>query len=76
MRKILSIIGIMIGIMALIIGGAMKVIKPFTVSIIGGADGPTSVFLAGKVGSEVSGRLLIIGVVFLIFSVILLNARK
>jgi len=30
--------------------------KPFSVAIIGGADGPTSIFLAGKIGRKKKRR--------------------
>lgn len=76
MNKKLSILGIIIGIMALIIGIGMKMIKPAAISLAGGADGPTTVFLAGKVGSDISGFLLAIGIVLLVISVITLKTRK
>ncbi|NLL78796.1 MAG: sodium ion-translocating decarboxylase subunit beta [Clostridiales bacterium] len=39
--------------------------KAVAVSIIGGADGPTSVFLAGKIGGNVTAGLGIVAVVCL-----------
>ena len=62
--------------MALIIGIGMKMIKPAAISLAGGADGPTTVFLAGKVGSDISGFLLVIGIVLMVISVIILKTRK
>lgn len=70
MNKSVSMIGIIIGVTALIIDIAMKVMKPFAVSVAGGADGPTAVFLAGKVGSDISGILLVTGIVLVVLSVV------
>ena len=47
------------------------------VSIIGGADGPTSIFVAGKVGRNFAGDLTIIGGALLIICTIyMFNRRK
>ncbi len=43
---ILAVIGIIVTASALI----LKIKGHMSVSVIGGADGPTSIFLAGKVG--------------------------
>lgn len=43
--------------------------RGMAVSVIGGADGPTSIFLAGKVGSSVQAATFLLG-----FFVILLAA--
>lgn len=43
--------------------------KLATSVVIGGADGPTSVFLAGKVGGELSVSTILIGVA-IVFGVI------
>lgn len=51
MKKWFGLIaGIICGIILyLIVGEKMK--EQYAVSIIGGADGPTSIFIAGKIGS-------------------------
>ena len=47
------------------------------IAIIGGADGPTSVFVAGKLNSVLVSILLIaIGVVMLIVAIIFKNIKK
>ena len=43
--------------------------KAMTVSIIGGADGPTSIFLAGKVGATVFWGVYVLGFVAVLFVV-------
>ena len=65
MKKILGIsIGI-IGALCIIAGGIMKAKENTTVSIIGGADGPTSIFLAGKLNGNAAILLIVAGIVLL-----------
>lgn len=48
-----------------VIGVVMKVKGTMAVSIIGGADGPTSVFVAGKLNGDLSNALIIAGAIVL-----------
>lgn len=41
--------------------------RSVAVSIIGGADGPTSIFLAGKVGDGFFGGKCIVGIIVVSF---------
>ena len=52
--------------------------KSMTVSIIGGADGPTSIFLAGKVGGAYSMILYLISliIILLIVGILIYMRRK
>lgn len=66
------------GILGMILCGAgiwMKKAGTFTYSIIGGGDGPTSVFVAGKIAgrevASVSTGMVILGVALVIVSGIL-----
>ena len=59
MKKILGIILTLIGIVMAVVSLIFKIKGKMSVSIIGGSDGPTSVFVAGIVGSP----LVIIGIV-------------
>ena len=47
MKKILGIVAGIVGIISVIVGVALKM-NNNAIAIIGGADGPTSVFVAGK----------------------------
>ncbi len=73
---ILAIMGIAIAAISLIskVNGQMSVAK--SVSIIGGADGPTSIFVAGKVGgfSVIIG--MIVGIVLLITGIFIIARKK
>lgn len=65
MKKVVGIsIGI-IGALCIIIGGIMKEKENTAVSIIGGADGPTSIFLAGKLNGNAAILLMVVGIVLL-----------
>lgn len=61
----------LIGILLTIAGVVSKAKKAVAISIIGGADGPTSVFLAGKVGTGASVSLIIVGVILIAITIML-----
>ncbi len=54
----------------------MKAKEDTAVSIIGGADGPTSVFVVGKLNGNLTITLFIIGIVLLVVAVIAFFKRK
>lgn len=59
MKKGIGIISCIIGILLAVIGVVMKVKGTMAASVIGGADGPTSVFVAGR-GMEICLMLLLL----------------
>ena len=63
MKKVLTNIMVILGILAVAIGIHWKSKDAITVSIIGGADGPTSVFLAGRVGDGVILGVIVVGII-------------
>lgn len=65
MRKVLSgILGIL-GIIIAFYGVYMKLgEKSMSVGIIGGADGPTAVFVTENTGRNISVGIIILGIVF------------
>lgn len=75
MKKFFGIILTMIGIVMAILGLILKVKDQVSLSIIGGADGPTSIFLAGKVGGIGAVMGIIIGIILLVVGVVMI-ARK
>lgn len=60
MKKYITLLLIGIGIIStgVFIGVAMWIArkKPASVAIIGGTDGPTSIFLAGKIGRKAGSK--------------------
>ena len=72
MKKYMAVIimGIM-GILLTIAGVVSKAKKAVSISIIGGADGPTSVFLAGKVGTGATVSLIIVGMILIAITIML-----
>ena len=79
MKKILGIVAGIVGIISVIVGVALKMNNNAisAIAIIGGADGPTSVFVAGKLNSVLVSILLIaIGVVMLIVAIIFYFLKK
>lgn len=54
----------------------LKINDNISVSIIGGADGPTSIFLAGKVGEDFTLLGIIVGLILIVSATILFVQRK
>ena len=52
MKKRLGIIAGILGIVLAVIGIVLKQKENTAVSVIGGADGPTSIFIAGKLNAS------------------------
>ncbi|OLA91709.1 MAG: oxaloacetate decarboxylase [Roseburia sp. 40_7] len=76
MKKTMAII---LGVMGLVLAGFSAVLKwkkQMSVSIIGGADGPTSIFLAGKVGNDFSVAGIVVGILFIVIAGFLMLRKK
>lgn len=65
-----------IGIVGLVCGILFKVKSSITVPIIGGADGPTSIFIAGKAADGFFAKLILSGIGLVGLSILLFLARK
>jgi oxaloacetate decarboxylase beta subunit len=80
MRKIagiiLTVIGIVIAAISLIFirNGQMSLAR--SVAIIGGADGPTSIFVAGKIGDFSAMTGMIAGIVLLAAGIFVIARKK
>lgn len=78
MKKVVTVLLGLVGVMLVVFNFFLKVENtPTRVSVIGGADGPTSIFLAGKVVPNLSLMGVIIGVILIVVAIILAtNKRK
>lgn len=47
-----------------------------TIGIIGGADGPTTVFVAGKLGSGSAAGMVIVGIIVIAAAILIYKWRK
>ena len=65
MKKVFGIGSCMVGIVLVISGAVMKLKGQTAVTVIGGADGSTAVFVAGKLNGDFSIMLILIGIVLL-----------
>lgn len=74
MKKKLGISVIIIGILVTIMGFVMKRNQPKAIAVIGNADGPTSIFLAGKINEDFTWP--IIGIFIIFVGLIVLFVRK
>lgn len=75
MKKILGIVAGIVGIISVIVGVALKM-NNNAIAIIGGADGPTSVFVVAKLNSVPVSLLIVIGIVLLMVAMIFYLKRK
>ncbi len=76
MKKTMAII---LGVMGLVLAGFSAILKwkkQMSVSIIGGADGPTSIFLAGKIGNDFSVAGIVVGILLLVIAGLLMLRKK
>lgn len=76
MKNTISIICGVLGIVGVLYGIVTKIKGNVSVSVIGGADGPTSIFLAGKLGNDYSTMAIITGLGFIIISILLALISK
>ena len=79
MKKTAGIVLMIAGIISSVVGAIvllkMKSNVPSNISIIGGADGPTTIFLAGKLGLPVYGSI-IAGFILVVAGIIIIALRK
>ena len=75
MKKILVIVAGIVGLIFVIIGAALK-INNNAISVIGGVDGPTSVFVATKLNSSSVSMFIVIGVILLVSAIFFYLKRK
>lgn len=75
MKKILVIVADIVGLIFVIIGAALK-INNNAISVIGGVDGPTSVFVATKLNSSSVSMFIVIGVILLVAAIFFYLKRK
>lgn len=73
MKWICSFTGLAVGV--LIIAGALCT-KNKAVAVIGGADGPTSVFIAAKPSPVASTVLLVSGIIIILVTVIMVIKNR
>lgn len=71
MSKKLGIIAVIVGIIVATVGIITKIKENQALSVIGGADGPTAIFIAGKVGSPWYLGI-IIGVIIAAFGIFMI----
>ena len=76
MKKIISVIVIILGVIFVAIGVVAKVKESASIAIIGGADGPTSIFLAGRVGTGFSIGTILLGVIVIIIGIVIYKIIK
>lgn len=80
-RKIMSFLLCIAGLLAAGLGLAVKMgarggKRAASIAVIGGADGPTSIFLAGKVSNGAVVVLFLSGVILLVLAALLFYRHR
>ena len=75
-KKIIPVITAILGILLIVVGIISKVCKSNSFSIIGGADGPTSIIIAGNLGNDLSPIAFVSGIFLAITGVIIFIISK
>ena len=76
MKKWVCMIVGLIGALAAYFGITAKLNEQKAITIIGGADGPTSIYIAGKVGYGSILTMIIVGVLIIVGIIVLIKRRK
>lgn len=76
MIKLVSAIAGVAGALMACLGVFMKVKGAGAVSVIGGADGPTSIFIAGKVGGSSSMGMIVVGVLLVVAGILAFKWKR
>ncbi len=77
MKKTITVLSGIIGIIIVAVCSILKFQKPSTsITVIGGADGPTSIFLAGKMSPDLCLVGIALGVILFIGSILLVIFKK
>lgn len=72
----LSVIGIIMAAISLVFKVNEQISVTKSVSVIGGADGPTSIFVAGKIGGTPAITGIIMGIVLLAIGIFIFARKK
>ena len=76
MKKWIVVIIAILGIILAGFGISAKIKGAASVGIIGGADGPTTVFVAGNVGDLFSIGVIIVGIILVVAGVVIYRKNK
>lgn len=76
MIRLISVMAGAAGAVMAFLGIFLKVKGTGAVSVIGGADGPTSIFIAGKVGGGSSVGMIAVGVLLVMAGILLFKWKR
>lgn len=76
MKKILGIMSTAAGTAILVLNLILKIKLNASISAVGGGDGPTSIFFAGKIADAPATFGIILGIVLLVFGIFELIRKK
>lgn len=75
-KKVMGIIMGVLGAVLVVIEILLQMKESMSISVIGGADGPTSIFLAGRIGGNLSILVIIMGLILMLIAGFILFKHK
>ena len=75
MKKTVGIIMGIFGIILSVVGIVVKWKESVSVSVVGGVEGPTSVFVAGRLNENAPIQLLLSGMILLVIGAVIFRKR-
>lgn len=76
MKKIVAAVVMILGLILAVSGIQWKMKGSASIAVIGGADGPTSIFVARKVGDGMTVGMMAIGVLLIVAGVVIYKMIK
>ncbi len=76
MKKVIAFIVAVVGLLLAAVGIQWKMKESASIGIIGGADGPTSIFIAGKVSDGMALGTLALGVLLIVVGILIYKGLR
>ena len=76
MKRWIVVIIAILGIILTGFGISAKIKGAASIGIIGGADGPTAIFVAGKVGDGFSLGIILLGILLILLGILVYRKMK
>lgn len=75
-KKIAILVSLLIGLFAIAAGVSWRARQQAAIAVIGGSDGPTSIFIAGKLAKPSIYGYFLAGIIFIIVILLIVKNRN
>lgn len=76
MKKKIGFAAGLLGILLVVIAGVLKMKKNTAIAVIGGADGPTSIYLAGRLSGNVMTGAIVAGIILIVTAIMVMLKKR